>query len=199
MLKLAIREMETALQTAAESTAKAIAAEKRLRREHADSLARAESWRDRAAQFVRTKDDGNARRALTRKIEHEQLAETLSRQLDRSAETTSRLRSQLDTLRGRLVEAKRQLASLVARQRAAEARQQFAQVLGHFDANVEAFGRFEQWSERIDELETEAEARNELCGVATEETFGEAKIEAALEELKRQCAREAAVSKPQVE
>ena len=82
MLKLAIREMETALQTAAESTAKAIAAEKRLRREHADSLARAESWRDRAAQFVKTNDDGNARRALTRKIEHEQLAETLSRNVN---------------------------------------------------------------------------------------------------------------------
>jgi phage shock protein A len=199
MMKQAIREMEATLHSAIESTAKAIAAEKRLRQELAVCRAHAQSWRDRAAQFVRNNDDVGARRALARKIEHEKLADTLSQQLAQFEETTAHLRRQLDTLRGRLAEAKRHLASLVARQRAAEARQRFVQALGHFDADVEAFRRFDELSRRVDEAEAEAEAQSELCSAPPEEIDYDAEIEAGLQELRRECAPGTDVSKAHAE
>jgi phage shock protein A len=199
MMKQAIREMEAALQSAIESTAKAIAAEKRLRQELADCRAQAQSWRDRAAQFVRNNEEAGARRALARKIEHEKLADTLSQQLAQSEETTAHLRRQLDTLRRRLAEAKRHLASLIARQRAAEARRRFVQALGHFDSDVEAFRRFNELSLRVDEAEAEAEAQSELCGAQTEVIDCDAEIEAGLQELRRECAPGTDVSKVHAE
>ncbi len=69
MLKQAIREMEAALESAIESTAKAIAAEKRLRRERADAQAQcrvvARSGRPACSKGS---DDASARQALARKI-----------------------------------------------------------------------------------------------------------------------------------
>src|SRR5580700_6173769 len=102
MLRQAIREMETALERAVESTAKAIAAEKRLRREAAECRGQAQSWRERAAQFVAQNDETRARQALSRRLEKDKLAESLERQLAESEETTARLRRQLESLRARL-------------------------------------------------------------------------------------------------
>lgn len=186
LLKQAIREMEAALEQAVESTAKAIAAEKCLRNELADCRAQTQIWRDRAVRFVRVNDDANARQALARKVEKEKLADSLSRQLVQSEETNSRLRRQLDALRSRLAEARRHLASLVARQRAAEARRQFVRALGQFDGDLQAFRRFDTLSQRVDETEAEVDAQNELCGVNLDDAGLDLEIEADLEILKRQ-------------
>jgi phage shock protein A len=186
MLKQAIREMERALERAVESTAKAIAAEKRLRRELTDCREQAQSWQDRAVKFVERDDDGNARQALARKAEKEKLADSLGRQLAQSEEATARLRRQLETLRERLTEARRHLSSLVARQRTAEARRQFLQALGHFDADIEAFRRFEELAERVDQTEAEVDAQCELCGPEFEEPGLDPEIEADLQAIKRQ-------------
>ncbi len=188
MLKQAIREMEAALESAIESTAKAIAAEKRLRRERADAQAQAETWHERAVHLVNNSDDAGARQALARKAEKQKLAESLSRQLVESETTTGQLRRQLDILRGRLADAKRHLASLVARQRAAEARRQFVQALGHFDADLEAFRRFEDLSERIDATEAEVDARCELQGADFDEPSLDPHVESELATLKQQSA-----------
>jgi phage shock protein A len=191
MLKQAIREMETALERAVESTAKAIAAEKRLRRELTDCWGQAQSWLDRAVKFVARHDDANARQALARKVEKEKLAESLSRQLARSEESTARLRRQLETLRERLAEARRHLASLVARQRTAEARRQFVQALGHFNTDIESFRRFEDLAERVDQTEAEVEAQSELCGEDFEVPRHDPDVEADLQALKAQHAADA--------
>jgi phage shock protein A len=192
MLKQAIREMETALERAVESTAKAIAAEKRLRRELTDCRGQAQSWQDRAVKFVDRHDDANARHALARKAEKEKLAESLGRQLAQSEESTARLRRQLETLRERLAEARRHLASLVARQRTAEARRQFVQALGHFDADIEAFRRFEELADRVDQTEAEVEAQSELCGADFEAPGHDPDVEAELQALKQRRAAETA-------
>jgi phage shock protein A len=185
MLRQAIREMEMALERAVESTAKAIAAEKRLKREAAECRAQAQSWQQRAGQFVAQHDDARARQALSRKLEKDNLAGTLEEQLAQSEETTARLRRQLESLRARLAEARRHLSSLIARQRAAEARRQFVQALGHFDADLAAFRRFDELSQRVEETEAHVEAECELFGVDFDEPGLNPEIEAELEILKQ--------------
>ena len=191
MLKQAIREMEAALESAIESTAKAIAADKRLRRERTDAHAQTETWHGRAVQLVQKGDDANARQALARKAEKQKLAESLGRELLQSEATTGQLRRQLDVLRGRLADAKRHLAALVARQRAAEARRQFVQALGHFDTDLEAFRRFEDLSERIETTEAEVDARCELQGADFDGAGLDPQVEAELSSLKVQSDRAA--------
>jgi phage shock protein A len=195
MLKQAIREMEAALESAIESTAKAIAAEKRLQREHADARTQTETWHGRAVQLVQKGDDAAARQALGRKAEKQKLAESLGRELLQSEATTGQLRRQLDVLRGRLADAKRHLAALVARQRAADARRQFVQALGHFDTDLEAFRRFEDLSERIDATEAEVDARCELQGADFDGASLDPQVEAELATLKQQSA---AINEPHV-
>ena len=114
------------------------------------------------AQFVAQNDEARARQALARRLEKEKLAESLERQFAQSEETTARLRRQLESLRDRLADARRHLASLMVRQRAAEARRQFVQALGHFDADLEAFRRFDELSQRVEETEAEVDAECEL-------------------------------------
>jgi phage shock protein A len=194
MLRQAIREMETALERAVESTAKAIAAEKRLRREAAECHAQAQAWQERAVRFVAQKDDERARQALARKLEKNKLAISLDGQLAQSEETTARLRRQLESLRARLAEARRHLAALIARQRAAEARRQFVQALGHFDADLAAFRRFDELSQRVEETEARVEAECELCGADLDEPGPDPEIEAELRTLKESQARGAATA-----
>jgi phage shock protein A len=191
MLKQAIREMEAALESATESTARAIAAEKRLRRERADAQAQAETWHGRAIPLVQKGDDAAARQALARKAEKQKLAESLGRELLQSEATTGQLRRQLDVLRGRLADAKRHLAALVARQRAAEARKQFVQALGNFDTDLEAFRRFEDLSERIDATEAEVDARCELQGADFDDPGLDPHVESELAILKEKSLRAA--------
>ena len=73
----------------------------------------------------------------------------------------------------------------MARQRAAEARRQFVQALGHFDSDLRAFRRFDELSQRVDETEAEADAQSELCGAEIEDARLDAEIEAGLQALKR--------------
>jgi phage shock protein A len=196
MLRQAIREMETALERAVESTAKAIAAEKRLRREAAECRTQAQAWQERAGQFVAQNDDVRARQALSRKLEKDKLAEALEGQLAQSEETTGKLRRQLESLRARLAEARRHLASLIARQRAAEARRQFVQALGHFDADLAAFRRFDELSERIEETEAHVEAECELWEADLDEPGLDPQIEAELQILKQGRSSDSATTGP---
>lgn len=187
MLRQVIREMDAALQRATESTARAIAAEKRTSQELADCQEQAHSWRNRAAVAVKQGNDKTARTAIGRAIDQERLAGGLSRQLARLAETNERLHSQLDSMRTRLSDARRQLSSLIARQRSAEARQRFVKALGHFDDDAEAFHRFNELSGRVLDTEAEAEAIDLLCGNEMNESTLDAQIDAEMQVLKGEC------------
>jgi phage shock protein A len=162
MLKQAIREMEATLQTATESTARAIAGEKQVERRLAESRARGDAWQARAQQAAKSGDDAAARMALARRFELETRTGGLAAQLARWAESNSRLRLQLDTLRCRLAEAKGQMAVLVARQRSAEALRQFSKAQGIANVDLESFRYFDELAVRVTEAEAEAEALSEL-------------------------------------
>jgi phage shock protein A len=162
MLKQAIREMESTLQTATESTARAIAGEKQLERRLAEARASVEAWQARALEAVKHGDDAAARTVIARRCELETQASVLAAQVARCAESNGRLRLQLDTLRGRLAEAKGQMAALVARQRSAEALRQFAKAQGVASVDLEAFRYFDELAVRVADAEAQAEALSEL-------------------------------------
>lgn len=164
MLRQAIREMEESIVTATNETAKALASEKVLRRELNGNRDQLQCWQQRAQQAVDAGDDELARKALRRKKEHEKLVVALEDQLQSSQQAAATLRRQLEAMKAKLTEAKRSLATLSARQRAAEFRKKMAscgaEQTKEFDQN--AFAKFERFRSRVEQAEAEAEALAEL-------------------------------------
>lgn len=164
MLRQAIREMETSINEVTEQTAKAMASQKTMQRELDRNRQQAEQWQGRAERAVAEGDDELARRALSRKREHEKLAAALEDQLAATRDSVGTLRRQLDAMKAKLAEAKRSYATLSARKRAADFRKKMSAELDRTpsSADSDAFSKFDRLREKVEQAEAEAEALAEL-------------------------------------
>lgn len=192
MLAQAIREMESAISEAKRQTAKAMANEKLVRKELTENERQAQEWQQRAEKAIAAGDDGLARKALTRKQEHGKVVAALQDQLSASTEASQTLRCQWEAMQVKLSEARRSLATLSARHKAAEARKR------SFDVNfdTDAFAKFDRINEKVERAEAEADAFRELAGDASaplDVDLGtgdnEADVEAELANLKKKLNR----------
>ena len=195
MLKQAIREMEESIADATKETAKALANEKVLVKELQNNKNQVDKWHQRAETAVDSGDDELARKALKRKQEHEKLVVALEDQLTAAQDAAQGLKRQLGAMKSKLSEAKRNLATLSARQRAADFRKKMqlsgADVATELDDD--AFAKFDRLRSRVEQAEAEAEAMAELsdkpvADADLEEEFEEdegAEVDAQLAELKK--------------
>ncbi len=197
MLKQAIREMEESIAEATGQTAKAMANEKTLARELDRNRAHLDQWQSRAEKAVEAGDDALARKALARKNEHAKVVAALEDQLASAKEASGTLKRQLSGMKAKLAEAKRNLATLSARKRAADFRKKIdSQAAGLApDVDESAFAKFDRLKEKVEQAEAEAEAIAELRGMAAggtaddvddiEVSDEELDVASELEELKR--------------
>jgi phage shock protein A len=163
--------MEQAVATALDRAVTAVAHEKLLNRQLAESRRREELWQHRAKAAVLAGDDPLARHALSRRMEQAKLVATLEEQWGAASSASCKLQRQIQGLKAKLAETKRRLAALAARQRVAEARAKLHAVIpmgtgGRMPAN------FSRWLERLELAEAESEALCELTGI-TERDHGE--------------------------
>jgi phage shock protein A len=194
MLKQAVVEMDQSIREATAETAKVMAGEKKLVKELAHNESEAKQWQARAEKAVEAGDDELARKALTRKKEHEQVALALRDQLKATRDASETLRHQLDGMKAKMAEAKRNLATLSARKKAADVRKKFytTQAEGqNMELDDSAFQKFERMRERVEQAEAEAEALAELQGfdhqkpLRSETDSADLDVEAQLESLKQ--------------
>lgn len=194
MLRQVIREMEEKIGESTQETAKVMANEKTLSRELDRNRQQADEWQKRAAKAVQSGDDDLARRALSRKREHEKLVAALEDQWNTAQETSKTLRRQLEAMKAKLAEAKREYGTLVARKRAADLRKRTESAVGGAAADIDrdAFSKFERLRARVEQSEAEADALAELrrdastaepCLPRSDE---DVEVDAALAELKKQ-------------
>ena len=168
MLKQAIREMEQTIADATHETAKVLANEKLLAKERANNERQADDWQRKAEQAVGSGDDNLARKALSRKQEHQKLVTALQDQLTAAHDASRTLKHQLEGMQAKLAEAKRNLATLSARQRAADFKKKMHTnevAIETGAASDDAFAKFERMREKVERAEAEAEALAELRGV----------------------------------
>jgi phage shock protein A len=168
MLKQAIREMEESIEKATQDTARTLASQKRLGRELAHNESESKQWKARAEKAVESGDDDLARKALSRKREHDKLAVALRDQLSAVEDAGTTLRRQLDGMKAKLAEAKRNLAALSARQKAADVRRKAylaTDAVGEVGLDDAAFKKFDRLREKVEMAEAEAEALAELRGI----------------------------------
>jgi phage shock protein A len=196
MLKQAIREMEQTIADATQETAKVLANEKLLARELANNERHSDDWQHKAEQAVGAGDDNLARKALSRKQEHQKLVTALQDQQTAAQDACRTLKHQLDGMQAKLAEAKRNLATLSARQRAADFKKKMNTNEIAFDtgaASDDAFAKFDRMREKVERAEAEAEALAELREVksaadgdcSTSRSSSDVEVDAELEALKR--------------
>lgn len=180
MLKQAIREMEQSIADATQETAKVLANEKLLARELSTNRKQAEEWHQKAEQAVSAGDDSLARKALTRKQEHQKLVTALDDQLEAARDAGKTLKHQLEGMQAKLAEAKRNLSTLSARKRAADFKKKVHTAATDLELNLtpdDAFAKFDRLREKVERAEAEADALAELRG-------GSVAVDREIEELK---------------
>ena len=197
MLRQAVREMEQSIADATQETARVLANEKLLVKELASNRQQALDWKARAEKAVDSGDDALARKALARRQEHQKLITALEEQLKHSQDATRMLKTQLEGMQAKLAEAKRNLATLSARKKAADFRKKMHTSALDVEAgslNDDAFAKFDRFREKVERAEAEAEALAELRGNLTSEEVIDLEssspapdsLDAELAELKRQ-------------
>jgi phage shock protein A len=192
MLKQAIREMEQSIDETTAAAAKAIASERLLNKELAAHRQQAAQWQQRAEHAVAARDDDLARQWLRRKHEHDKLIGALSEQVLAADQTGQSLRRQVEAMRAKHAEAKRKLATLAARSKAAHARKRLQTVGAGFALRSDAFSRFDRLRERVEQAEAEADALGELRAGGNEPVAAKFQacdvdlcVEADLQEIKQ--------------
>ena len=194
MLRQAVREMEETIAEVTNQTAKAMANETTLSRELERNRVQQQQWQARAEKAVEEGSEDLARKALTRKNEHEKLVAALKDQLEAAQEASGSLRCQLAAMKAKMAEGRRNLATLSARKRAADFRKKMeTQVAGASpEVDDSAFAKFDRMKAKVEQAEAEAAAMAELRGMDADGTVADVEaldedldVSAELAELKR--------------
>src|SRR5436190_18880896 len=119
---------------------------------------------------VRSGDDALAKEALTRKSEHDHQQAEFGKQWQLQKDAVDKLKEQLRTLNDKIEEAKRKKNILIARQKRAEAQRAIQDTMRGL-SDTSAFDTFERMSQRVDQIEAEAEASTELGGELAGDTL----------------------------
>ena len=191
MIKQIIREMEENIAAAKEGVVDAVASEKTLRQDVDRHRSESEQWADKARVALKDGNEKLAREALLRKNEHVRILESLEPAMDSAISTSASLKAQLKALESKLEEAKRKRGSLVARQRAAEARQSMTKMGASFQEGLAAHADFTRMEDKVSEIEARSQAVAEVYetdGVEQEflDMEAQAAVDAELEALKQE-------------
>jgi len=162
MLNQVVLDMNNQLVEAKKQVAASIADEKRLAKQAEQELANSAEWERRAMMALRAGNEDLAKEALNRKKEHDQLAATFKDQWQKQKQAVEKLKTALRMLNDKIEEAKRKKNVLIARKKRAEAQKAIQETMSGLK-DQSAFETFDRMSQKIDQIEAEAEAGEELA------------------------------------
>ena len=163
MVKQMIIEMEEGLVKATSGLAKAMANEKNLQKQQAVAANQARQWEEKATMALKGGNTDLAKQALSKKVVYDGQVQQYQAMVTQASNTTSQLRMQLDTLKGKLDEARMKQSTLVARSQTAKTQKEFSTILGT-NVGQGAFAKFDKMEKKIEGMESEAEAFSEISG-----------------------------------
>jgi phage shock protein A len=162
MLEQILIDMNQQLLEAKKQVASSIADEKRLRAQTDQQKQLEAEWEKKAMLAVRAGNDALAREALARKKEYAALAQQFEEQWAKHKGAVDQLKLALRALNGKIEEAKRKKGLLIARKKRAEAQRHIQETMSGL-RTTSAFDAFDRMSNKIDQMEAEAEAGAELA------------------------------------
>ena len=188
MVRLMIHEMEDTLTEVKSSAAEVIAERIRVSRELKKLKGYGELWEQKAALAVSKDRDDLAREALERKLRYQHQAEAAENRLAEVDKMVKQYQTDIARLEEKLQSAVRRQKELVRNHKRAESRKMLEEKIYQINTSG-AFARFEEYTNRIDKLEAEADVYQFSDTEPLEERFKElehsGEVEAELKKLKK--------------
>lgn len=193
LIRLMIQEMEDTLVEVKASCAGAMATRKKIQREHEANLTRASQWAERAQLAVDRGREDLAREALHEKRRYQQHAERVEQEMLQSDALVAQYQDDILQLENKLSAAQDKQRMLVQRHHAAQQKQRAQNGIRRMDS-TEAVMRFEEFENRIERMEAEANLINNGRKPTLEDQFtmleGDDEIERELQALKSSSTRQ---------
>lgn len=161
MLNQFLRDMEQDILEAEAAVAKQIAIEKKFKQQVEESQDIVTRREEQALKALEQGNEDLARRALQDKKEQQAKLDEFTNQHTIAKTNADRLRSQLDEMKDEFNKMKSKKDLLVARAEAAKAQKHINQAMSGFGTDNAAKG-FDRMSEKVLQLEAEAEASNDI-------------------------------------
>jgi len=187
LVRLMIQEMEDTLVEIKASCAGVMATKKRVQRELEEVLTRAKQWGEKAQLAVNKGREDLAREALMEKRRYRERAGALEKELSQCDALVEQYQADMTQLEDKLSAAREKQRILVQRHIHAQRRKRAQQEIRRLDT-TDALIRFEQFENRIERMEAEADLVNFGRKPPLEEEFarleGDEEIEKELQTLK---------------
>lgn len=187
LIRLMIQEMEDTLVEIKASCAGVMATKKKAQRELDEAHTRAQQWGEKAQLAVNKGREDLAREALLEKRRYRERAGALEKELSHCDALVEQYQADMTQLEDKLGGAREKQRILVQRHIHAQRKKRAQQGMRRLD-NSDAILRFEQFENRIERLEAEADLVNFGRKPPLEEEFtrleGDDEIEKELQALK---------------
>jgi len=162
VLEQTVIDMQADLMQLRQAVAQAIATQKRSERQLAQSQALATEWQ-RRAQGLLQGNEAAAREALLRRKSYIETAAIIKAQLGQQSSVVTKLKQTMAGLECKIMEARTRQDLFIARARAAQVSQQLYETYSRVNTHS-ALNVFDRMEERVQQLESQAEAMAELSG-----------------------------------
>ena len=159
LIKLMIREMEDTLVEIKASCAGVMAGSKKIQRRLEEVQSRANYWEDKATLAVHKGRDDLAREALVEKRRFSDMVDTLEYELNEYNNLVEQYQDDIRQLEDKLAAAREKQRILVQRHIRAKGKKRTQEEIRRMDSS-EAIFKFEQFENRIERMEAEADLVN---------------------------------------
>ncbi|MFC2132130.1 PspA/IM30 family protein [Bacteroidota bacterium] len=171
MLKQMVIEMEESINQTALAVARSIANEKSMERRIEKARKGALDWEQKAMKALNSGREDLAKAALEKKALDDGSVNDLEPVYQQAKKTADKMRGRLSQLKTKLDEARTRQNTLIARSQVAKAEKQISQTMAGIGGD--AFGKFDKYEQKVEQLEAEATAFGELedSGTSLEDEF----------------------------
>ena len=159
LVKLMIREMEDTLVEIKASCAGAMATKKKIQRNIDEIIARADAWESKAQLAVSKSRDDLAREALLEKRRYTDRLDALNTEIGSAESLVTDYQADITKLEDKLASAREKQRLLVQRHVRATQKMRTEQNVRRVDTS-DAMARFDNFEERIERMESDAELVN---------------------------------------
>jgi phage shock protein A len=192
LIRLMIHEMEETLIEIKAACAGAMANKKKVNRALDEAQGRAENWGEKAELAINKGREDLAREALMEKRRWRERADSLQKEMSQCQALVEEYQEDISQLETKLNSAREKQRILIERAIHAQRRRRAQEELRRIDT-TDAWIRFEQFENRIERMEAEADLVNMGRKSTLEQEFarlgGDEEIERELERLKASLAR----------
>ncbi|KAG6544556.1 hypothetical protein Mapa_013978 [Marchantia paleacea] len=161
LLDQTVNEMNEDLTKMRQASAQVLASQKQLENKFKAAQQTADDWYRRAKLALEKGDESLAKEALKRRKDYEESAKALKNQLDQQKGVVEKLISNTRLLESKIQEAKSKKDTLKARAQSAKTAQKVNEMLGNINTSS-ALAAFDKMEEKVNALEAEADALNQL-------------------------------------